>query len=165
MGKQENTIAVDQLFGRMARVCSKKEYCVFDIRRKLERMNIPKGILEAVIQQLKEEGFIDEERYITSFINDKLRFNKWGRKKIEFALSQKKLPKEMVNTIFSTYTDDLLLDSLPALLEKKWRSITGKSVFEKEAKLIRYALGRGFAMDEITRCMQEITREPDGDDE
>lgn len=165
MGKREATISTDQAYEQMKRVCSRKECCVIDIRRKLESMGLPEGDLEIVIQRLKEERFIDEERFIRSFINDKLRFNKWGRKKIELSLIQKQLPREAIENAFSELPDTFLSSSLPALLEKKWRTITGKSLYEKEAKLIRYALGRGFTMQEINDCLRKINKKGDGDDE
>ncbi len=157
MRKQEKILSADQLYGLMVNACSKKECCTFDIHRKLKRMNVSEEMQEAVIKKLKEERFIDEERYIRSFINDKIRFNKWGRKKIELALLQKQLSKKMINEVFSTYTDEVLLGSLPVLLEKKWHTITGKSLFEKKTKLIRYGLGKGFSIDEIKRCIGDIT--------
>lgn len=164
MGKQEKTISADRAHEQMKRACARKEYCAYDIRRKLERMNLPEGVAEGIIRGLKEERYIDEERYIRSFISDKVRFNKWGRKKIEFALLQKQLPRQAVEKAFSEYRDGELSRSLPALLERKWASVTGNSLYEKESKLIRYALGRGFTMDEITRSLQEMKKNENSDD-
>lgn len=36
---------------------------------------------ERIIARLLKERFIDESRYTRFFVNDKLRFNKWGRDK------------------------------------------------------------------------------------
>lgn len=165
MGKQEKAVSTDQAYRQMMRACSRKECCVFDIRRKLERMGLTEEASETLIQQLKEERFIDEKRYIHSFINDKLRFNKWGRKKIALALLQKQLPKELIEEAFLAYPENVLSASLPTLLAKKWPTITGKSRYEKRAKLIRYAVGRGFSMEEIKACLKDIINENGGDDE
>lgn len=164
MGEQEKAVSTDQAYRKMTKACSRKEYCVFDIRRKLLRMGLSGDASEPIIQRLKEERFIDEKRYVHSFINDKLRFNKWGRKKIEIALLQKQLPKELIEEAFLAYPKEVLSGSLPALLAKKWPAITGKSRYEKEAKLIRYALGRGFSMLEIKECLKDIQRESGSDD-
>jgi regulatory protein len=34
--------------------------------------------------------------------------------------------------------------------------VTGKSDYEKRGKLIRYALGRGFSMEEVMACMKQM---------
>ena len=122
-------------------------------------MELSKEGEEAVIQQLKEKRFIDETRYARGFISDKLRFNRWGRKKIELVLYQKQLPGEIIEKAFMDFSEEELSASLPDLLKKKWPTLTGASVYEKEGKLIRFALGRGFSMDEIRRCLEQLKKE------
>ncbi len=152
----EKSISAIQAYERMKRTCARKECCAFDIRRKLSRWDLSEETMEAIIRELKEKKFIDEERFIRSFINDKLRFNKWGRKKIEVALLQKRLPREAIEKAFAEYSDEELSHSLPVLLKRKWAGVSGKSLFEKKSKLIRYALGRGFTMEEVNDCLHEI---------
>ncbi len=150
---------VEQAFRRMTRLCSRGEYCVYDIRQKLRGMELSKEGEEAVIQQLKEKRFIDETRYARGFISDKLRFNRWGRKKIELVLYQKQLPGEIIEKAFMDFLEEDLSASLPDLLKKKWPTLTGASVYEKEGKLIRFALGRGFSIDENRRCLEQLKKE------
>ncbi len=150
---------VEQAFRRMTRLCSRGEYCVFDIRQKLRGMDLSEEEKEAVIQKLKEGRFIDEARYAHSFIGDKLRFNRWGRKKIELMLHQKQLPGEVINQAFMDFSEEELSASLPGLLKKKWPTVTGASAYEKEGKLIRFALGRGFSMEEIRLCLDQLKKE------
>lgn len=47
---------------------------------------------ERIIARLLKERFIDESRYTRFFVNDKLRFNKWGRVKIGYELYKKNIP-------------------------------------------------------------------------
>ena len=150
---------VEQAFRRMTRLCSRGEYCVYDIRQKLRGMELPEGGEEMVIQKLIEARFIDEARYTRSFIADKLRFNRWGRKKIELVLQQKQLPWEIIERAFMEFSEEELSAALPGLLKKKWATVTGASMYEKEGKLIRFALGRGFGMEEIRRCLEQVKKE------
>lgn len=156
MRKMEKIVSATQAYERMKRTCARKECCTFDIRGKLSRWDLSEEAMEAIISELKEKKFIDEERFIRSFINDKLQFNKWGRKKIEAALLQKQLPREAIERAFSEYSDRELSRSLPVLLKKRWTTVTGNSSFERKSKLIRYALGRGFTMEEINHYLGEI---------
>ncbi len=89
--------------------------------------------------------FIDDKRFIRSFINDKLHFNKWGRIKIEASLRQKHVPKELIDEVFSEFSSSDLNEPLQPLLEKKIKTITAGSEYERNGKLIRYALGRGLS--------------------
>ena len=48
---------VKQAYKRMTRLCSRGEYCVFDIRQKLRGMELSEEGEEAVVQKLKENHF------------------------------------------------------------------------------------------------------------
>lgn len=156
MAESEKIITKEQAFSRMAHQCSQKECCVFDIRQKLLRLKFPDEATDEIISKLKKEKYIDENRFARSFINDKLRFNKWGKAKIETALRQKRVPSEIIDEAFSEFSDAFLNESLQPLMEKKWKTIKGKTEYEKNTKLIRFALGRGFAMNDVLRCMRAM---------
>ncbi len=47
--------------------------------------------------------------------------------------------------------DDILRD----LINKKRKSVSGRNDYERNAKLIRFAIGRGFEMDEIRRHLKD----------
>ena len=44
-------------------------------------------------------------------------------------------------------------------------TVTGASAYEKEGKLIRFALGRGFSMEEIRLCLDQLKKEGVWNDE
>lgn len=143
-------------FNRMAGLCAKREYCVFDIKTKLMRSDIETESVERIIEQLKNEKYIDELRFARSFINDKIRFNKWGKIKIDFALKQKRIPQSIISEAFQDFSNKQLNDSLEDVLRVKWKTIKGKTEQDKRNKLIRFALGRGFEMKNILAYIENL---------
>lgn len=143
-------------FNRMAGLCAKREYCVFDIKTKLMRSDIETESVERIIEQLKNEKYIDELRFARSFINDKIRFNKWGKIKIDFALKQKRIPQSIISEAFQDFSNKQLNDSLEDVLRVKWKTIKGKTEQDKRNKLIRFALGRGFEMKNILASIENL---------
>ncbi len=119
-------------------------------------MELPEPVIDKIINRLKKEKFLDEKRFIRSYIHDKLHFNKWGKRKITLFLKHKQLPQELNEEGFTELSDISFSLSLQPILEKKWKSVTGKSDYEKRGKLIRYALGRGFSMEEVMACMKQM---------
>lgn len=156
MNENRKIITEEQAFARMARTCSQKECCRFDVRKKLSGMNLSEQAVEKIIEMLIAGKFIDDKRFIRSFINDKLHFNKWGRIKIEASLRQKHVPKGLIDEVFSEFSSSDLNEPLQPLLEKKIKTITAGSEYERNGKLIRYALGRGFPISEILLCMKRM---------
>ncbi|MGI6074299.1 MAG: regulatory protein RecX [Fermentimonas sp.] len=157
--KEDNNIKIiseKQAYERMARICSRREYAPYDISQKLYRLKLPQEQIERIIGNLKKNRYLDEERYVRSYVNDKLVYNKWGPRKIEQGLLQKRIPRELINEVLSEYESSELNDNLQQVLSKKWKGIKGASEYEKKGKLIRYALGRGFEMKEILCCMEKM---------
>lgn len=141
---------------RMADLCARREYCVFDIKTKLMRYNLNAATIERIIEQLIKEKYIDELRFTKSFINDKMRFNKWGKIKIDFALRQKNIPQSIISEAFLDFSDEQLNDSLEQLLSAKWKTIKGKTEHDRRTKLIRFGLGRGFEMSNILAFIDKL---------
>ena len=156
MEQTPKIISEAKALSRMAHQCARKECCVFDIKTKLLRYNLDADVIERIIAELKKEKYIDELRFTRSFINDKIRFNKWGKVKIEFALRQKRIPENIVSEAFLDYSENQLNDSLPNLLQAKWKTIKGNTEYEKQNKLIRFALSRGFEMNNIRQCLKNL---------
>lgn len=156
MKNANHMITEEEALARVARLCAKKEYASLDVKRKLLRMGLSEESAERVVSRLKRDQFIDEHRYANGFIHDKLRFNKWGRRKIEHALRQKQLPPEVIAEAFTRFSEAALTESLLPMLEKKSSTVKGRSPYEKRGKLIQYALGRGFSMDDILACLKRM---------
>ncbi len=156
MEETPKKISEKKAFSKMATLCAKREYCVFDIKTKLFRYELDVESIERIVEQLKKEKYIDELRFARSFIYDKMRFNKWGRVKIDFGLRQKRVPQAIISEAFIDFTDEQLNDSLEDVLSAKWKTIKEKTEQDKRTKLIRFALGRGFEMNHILAYIDKL---------
>ena len=157
--KDKMQISEQVVFDRMATLCARREYCAWDIRRKLDKYTFDGEIQERIITRLRTEKYIDETRYCRSFIHDKRQFNKWGRAKIESALRQKGIPQEVTAAAFSEISPDDTRQLLQSLLENKYKTVSGDTQYAKRVKLIRFALGRGFGMDETLHAVEELLKD------
>ena len=80
-------------------------------------------------------------------------YNHWGRRKIEQALWQKGVDRDVYAPLLDTVSDKDYLAELRPLLRQKSRSVKADSDYERNMKLIKFALGRGFTMDIIRQCI------------
>lgn len=146
-----------QAIGRIAAYCSKAERCKSDVYKKLYAWELDKETADRIVTLLEKERFINEERFCCSFIKDKLRFNKWGRNKIVFELKKKSIPESLIIASFHAMQDECDFEqSLLRLLTTKEPTIKAKTDFEKRMKLYRFAMGRGYASEQINKCLTKI---------
>lgn len=147
---------------RLARACAKAEYCENDVRRKLRAWGVAAESHDGIIASLRGERYIDDERYCHAFVEDKWRFNRWGKTKIRMELRRRRLPGgEIEKAIDNMIGDEEYADALAQLLRQKERTLpSGVGDYEHCQRLIRFAVGRGFEPEVIRECLEREAGEP-----
>lgn len=136
--------------------CAAAERCKADVSAKLQQWGVSAKAADEILHRLEEERFIDEARYAAAFVRDKYRFERWGRVKISQALRMKRLDAWAIERALEHIDEGDYLDILTSLLEKKRTSVKGDTDYERNGRLIRFAAGRGYEMNDILRCLQRI---------
>lgn len=143
-------ITEKEAWNKISAFCASSEHCKSEVLQKFKNWNVGTEVSDRIIERLEKENYLDENRYCCSFVHDKYRFDKWGRKKIEQALYQKKISSKYINQAIESEIDrEEYLDILHILLENKKKTIKASSDYERNGKLIRFAIGRGFEMEDI----------------
>ena len=142
--KQQRPITPDNAYLRLATLCARSEQAEGDLRKKLRDWSIAPSDASAIIARLKQERYLDNERYARAYCRDKLRFNGWGRTKIAFMLRSKGIEQEFIDTALAEIDDDQYTAILNEALEAKSRTLTYKDWQQARAALLRFAASRGF---------------------
>ena len=149
---------------QLATLCAQAEHCEQEMRDKMKRWEIDETVQNRIINRLVKERYIDNERYARAFVKDKIRYNKWGRRKVQQALWMKRIDNDIQQRVLDEIDDKEYLDVLRPLLKQKRKSTKAANDYELNQKLVRFALGRGFTFDIIRQCL-EVDEEMDYDDE
>ena len=139
-----------------ASYCSLAERCIYDVRKKIASAGASPETGERIIAHLLKEKFIDETRYCRGFVNDKFRFNRWGRIKIGYELRGKNMNDMLINEAISNIDEDEYESVLFTLLKEKKRTVKGKDGYELFTKLYRFAAGRGFESALIAQQLRKL---------
>lgn len=76
-----------------------------------------------------------------------------GRRKIEQALCLKHIDGNIRQQVLDEVAEEEWLNALRPVICSKRKTIKAKDAWELSAKLVKYALGRGFTYDEIRQCI------------
>lgn len=158
-------ISEQEMLHRAASYCSGAEHCIQDVQKKIEAAGLSSEEGEQIIARLLQEKFIDESRFAKSFVNDKLRFNKWGRIKIGYELQKKNIPASIRTEALEQIDESEYLEILTSLLKSKMRTVKGKDDRDIFYKLLRFAAGRGFESREAGQCLKELIKGNEYDDD
>ena len=151
-----------QALSALAALCSRGEQAESDLREKLRKWEVSPADADRIIQRLKEENFLSDERYARAFVRDKFRFNGWGRIKIAHALRQKRIDSQWIELALADEIDEAAYhDTLIRLMQGKLRSVASREPQAARAALLRFAASRGFESDLCYRCLDEVWRAND----
>ena len=138
---------------QLAALCAQAEHCQHEMRDKMRRWELDESVQNRIIDRLIKERYVDDERYARAFVKDKIRYNKWGRRKVQQALWQKRIDADIQQRVLDEIDEKEYLDVLRPLLKQKRKNIRAASDYELNQKLARFALSRGFTFDLIRQCL------------
>ena len=138
---------------QLAALCAQAEHCQQEMRDKMRRWELDETVQNRIIDRLIKERYVDDERYARAFVKDKIRYNKWGRRKVQQGLWQKRIDADIQQRVLDEIDEKEYLDVLRPLLKQKRKSIRAANDYELNQKLALFALSRGFTFDLIRQCM------------
>jgi len=145
-----------QIFDRISRYCAYQERCTRDVEQKLTDWKVPRGKISQIMKKLKEESFIDDERFARLFVRGKFRVNKWGRLKMQYELKVRSIPEKLIGEAMQEISEDDYIKIIRELILKKKSEIKpGKNLNIRE-KIITFVTGKGFEFDLTLELIKEL---------
>ena len=142
-----------EALNKAAAYCTLCERCISEVSTKLTAWGVPHSEQKKIIARLTNEQFIDEARYCRAFVNDKVRFNRWGRIKITAALREKRLPDEHIREAIDNIDEEQYNNALAEVIAAKRKELKGKDDYATQQKIIRHAASRGYEPALIIRTI------------
>ena len=136
---------------KMIHYCDYQERCKKEIFTKLDTFELDDNDRDFIVSFLKEEGFINDERYCRSFVKGKLNLKKWGVNKIKLSLITKGIDREIIDDVLSEIDKDSYKEELVNLLKNK--KINEDDPYKRKAKLVRYAVSKGYSINDVMEAL------------
>lgn len=154
---------------RVTALCAGCEQCEHSIREKLTKWGLTRNESDQIIDHLYNEKYIDELRFANAYARDKMRYNHWGRQKIDQGMRLLRISPASRKEALEALPEEEYLEMLQGILTSKARTVKADNDYQRNGKLIRFALGRGFEMGLIIQVLNcddyEMPDEPDDEAE
>ncbi len=148
---------INSFLSKAMHFCSTKEVCVFDMTKKLRAWGILDSKIDIIINELKTEKFIDEQRYALAFALDKFKFNNWGKRKIQFELKKKNVPEKFILLALNEINSEEYYLKAEKLFVSKLKTIKDINDLKERQKIFFYMNNKGFESELIFRIARKIT--------
>lgn len=147
----------EKVADKMRRMCSRREYCVADIRKKL-LVQLDGNAAEAdeIIAMLLNEKYVDDLRYASAYARDKASISGWGAVKIRYMLASKGVSADIIASALDEIDSGKAQARLDKLMETKFKTLRDDP--QCRMKMLRFALGRGYGYEEAASIVEALTK-------
>ena len=132
----------DAILKKVLSYCAYQDRCTQEVRTKLATFDMPNPEKEKIVKLLIEEGYLDDERYASTFVRSKIHLKKWGVNKIKMALKIKGISDEIISNALSEIDPEIYREELIKVLKAK--KINELDPYKRKAKLAQYAMQKGY---------------------
>ena len=157
MKREAKPMTAGEALATTAAMCSRGEQCESDLRALMKRRGVGDADADAVIVQLREQGFIDDERYVRAFVHDRMAYNGWGVRKVKQQLRLKHFDSELIDRVLDEAVDrQNYRMALADLLRRRYRETAGREPRRRREAAIRTAMSRGYEPDIVFELANEL---------
>lgn len=155
MSKDKEIFTYLDVLEKLQSYCAYRDRCHSEVQEKLSLYHLEQDQELFIFQKLIEDDFLNEERYVNSFVSGKFRIKKWGKQKIRQVLKQKRITSKLIDRGLSQIDQSEYLLVLRELYKKKIASYKEKEYIARQ-KTIRYLMQRGYAYSDIQIILEDI---------
>lgn len=140
----------DELKTKVLKYIMFKKRTELEIKRKFANIE-DQDLLEDVIEELKEIGYINDESYIQKTVNEYIKLNNLSLKELKYKLMAKGINGDLIDDYIYSHSEELEqyeIDSAKNILLKKQNNL-------EEEKLIQYLLKKGYKLESIKMAIEE----------
>ena len=136
--------------------CAYQERCHSEVRTKLRDLGIVGDTADAIMAQLIEDNFLNEERFAIAYARGKFRMKSWGKIRIKQELKMRHIPEYSIQQAMKAVdTEGGYLETLERILRQK-ASEYADDDYQKTTKLYAFALRRGFESEFIGDTLKRM---------
>lgn len=140
---------------RMASLCARSEQCSADIYTKLCKGGLVAADAKEVLEDLKNQRFVDDARFAAAYARDKVRFSSWGPLKVRAGLTAKRIPSDLIQQAIEAVDANDIHDALMRCARSKARTLNLTDPSDAK-KLLQYLAGRGFGYEQCMGALREL---------
>ena len=154
---QKKRLSPEQALQKLKHYCAYQDRSHAEVKEKLYSLGLWKQDVEKAISQLIEEDYLNEERFAKAFAGGKFRMKDWGRKKIYYALKEKRVSEYSIKQAMKEIDDEDYKQNLKELAQEKYALLKDEQYLVRKKKTVDYMLQKGYELDLVTKAINELT--------
>lgn len=153
MQPEKKLFTFEETKQKLVNYCVYQDRCHAEVEQKMREFVLIPEAKEGIILYLLKENYLNEERFVRSYIRGKFNIKHWGKTKIKMHLKQKGITEKLITRCYDEIDEDDYIKTIQRLYENYESKLTGLKDYQKKSKTIKYLLGRGFEYESILQVL------------
>ena len=156
---QKKYLTKEQALQKLKHYCGYQERSHAEVQQKLWDLGVRRAEHDEIISALIEEDYLNEERFAKAFVGGKFRMKDWGRKKIYYALKEKRVSEYNIKNAMKEIDEEGYINTLKLLAEKKYATLKGEQYLVRKKKTMDFLMQKGFEPELVRAAIERIKGE------
>ena len=126
-----------------------------EIEKYLNKLGVDEILKKNIIQKLKDNKLIDDEKYTIAFIIDKINLSNIGPNKIKKELLEHNIDLNIIEKELNKYSDNIFEEKIDKYIAKKIKN-QKYSTFILKQKIINDLINNGYSLDMIKGRLDNV---------
>ncbi len=138
---------------------SRRLHSAYELKNKLKLKGYNGDFITDILNELKENGYLDDQKFCMQFAEEKSFLKKWSRAKIKVELKKKGINRDIITSVLALNNEeDSEFTNAQSIAEKKLRSLKSRNIpyDDIEKRLFSFLSQRGFDYELIVRVVTSI---------
>jgi regulatory protein len=130
-----------------------------EIYLKLKAKDIPADIIEATLESLESDNYLNDKRYTENFTRSKQEYQKMGKRAIGFELKRKGVDSDIISEVLSDVDEDTEYENAKKLVRSKLRSSKDLDAQKRTNRMVSMLARKGYSAGMAFKVVKEVFEE------
>ena len=136
-----------------------------EVYEKLEKLEVSDEVINQVLQQLMDHGFVNDQFYAESYVRENFALQKKGPKAVMFELKKKGVNDSIIQKALAEFDEATQLDQAIKIAQKYVDRQGNAPVKTVKQKVYGFLMQRGYDLDIVQSVISELTFEKQEENE
>lgn len=153
---EKKSYTFEEIKQKLVNYCVYQDRCHHEVEQKMRDFLLIPEAKEEILLYLMQENYLNEERFVRSYIRGKFYIKNWGKNKIKSHLKMKDISEKLINQCFDEIDDADYEQVIKKIYSQYYEKQKGLKAYQKAMKTTQYLISRGFEYEVIREIATEI---------
>ncbi len=152
---EKKSYTFDEIKQKMVNYCVYQDRCHAEVEQKMRDFLLIPEAKDEIFLYLIEENYLNEERFVRSYIRGKFYIKHWGRNKIKMNLKQKGITEKLISNSMDEIDESDYKKTLIKIYQNYFSTQKGFEDYQRKSKTIKHVLSKGYEYDLVLEILKD----------